>query len=87
MEVSSGFISLPMDDLVRLTEQVKARGLEPKPEVNVQFGAGGASAVESLESEGQRAPQPPAEIVDRVAASTPFPGHHSRAAPGRSDAP
>jgi phosphosulfolactate synthase (CoM biosynthesis protein A) len=52
VEVSSGFITLPADDLVRLTERVRAAGLEAKPEVGIQFGAGGASSVEALEAEG-----------------------------------
>ncbi len=52
IEISSGFITVPMDDLVRLTERVKAAGLKPKPEVGIQFGAGGASGVEQLEAEG-----------------------------------
>jgi phosphosulfolactate synthase (CoM biosynthesis protein A) len=52
IEISSGFITAPVDDLVRLTEKVMQAGLKPKPEVGVQFGAGGASAVEELEAEG-----------------------------------
>ncbi len=52
IEISSGFISVPVDDLVRLTERVRKAGLKPKPEVGIQFGAGGASAVEELEAEG-----------------------------------
>jgi phosphosulfolactate synthase (CoM biosynthesis protein A) len=54
VEVSSGFVSLPADDLVGLTRRVIANGLEAKPEVGIQFGAGGASAVEALEAEGTR---------------------------------
>jgi phosphosulfolactate synthase (CoM biosynthesis protein A) len=54
VEVSAGFISLPADDFVRLTERVRRAGLTPKPEVGVQFGAGGASAAEDLEAEGTR---------------------------------
>jgi phosphosulfolactate synthase (CoM biosynthesis protein A) len=52
VEVSGGFITLPADDLVRLTERVRAAGLKAKPEVGIQFGAGGASSVEALEAEG-----------------------------------
>ena len=52
IEVSSGFISVPADDLIRLTEKVRKAGLKPKVEVGIQFGAGGASAVEELEAEG-----------------------------------
>jgi phosphosulfolactate synthase (CoM biosynthesis protein A) len=52
VEISSGFITVPVDDLVRLTEKVQAIGLKAKPEVGIQFGAGGASGVEQLEAEG-----------------------------------
>lgn len=33
VELSTGFISLPTEDLVRLVRDVKAAGLQPKPEV------------------------------------------------------
>lgn len=56
VEVSSGFISVPTGDLVRLTEKVQAAGLKAKPEINIQFGAGGASRVEELEAEGVQDP-------------------------------
>ena len=56
IEVSSGFITIPIDDWVQLVEQVKKAGLKPKPEVGIQFGAGGASAVEELAAEGTRDP-------------------------------
>src|SRR5260221_14684779 len=39
IEVSSGFITVPTDDLVRLVEEVQKVGLKAKPEVGVQFGA------------------------------------------------
>jgi phosphosulfolactate synthase (CoM biosynthesis protein A) len=51
VEISSGFIAIDTDDLVELTELVQEHGLKAKPEINVQFGAGGASSVEDLESE------------------------------------
>lgn len=56
IEVSRGFITIPAGDLVRLTERVQEAGLNAKPEVGVQFGAGGASSVEALEAAGQRDP-------------------------------
>lgn len=56
VEISSGFISVPADDLLRLTEKVRKTGLKPKVEVGVQFGAGGASAVEELEAEATSDP-------------------------------
>jgi phosphosulfolactate synthase (CoM biosynthesis protein A) len=54
VEISSGFVSLPADDLLDLTRRVLTSGLQPKPEVGIQFGAGGASSVEALEAEGTR---------------------------------
>src|SRR5215471_17302422 len=54
LEVSSGFITIPVDDWLRLVEKVQHVGLKAKPEVGIQFGAGGASAAEELASEGTR---------------------------------
>jgi phosphosulfolactate synthase (CoM biosynthesis protein A) len=56
LEVSSGFITIPDDDLLHLVERVRRAGLKPKPEVGIQFGAGGASSVEELEAEGAADP-------------------------------
>lgn len=55
IEISSGFITIPTDDWLRLVEKVQKSGLKAKPEVGIQFGAGGASRSEELESEGVRA--------------------------------
>jgi phosphosulfolactate synthase (CoM biosynthesis protein A) len=57
IEVSSGFITIPDDDWLRLVEKVQKAGLKAKPEVGIQFGAGGASAVSDLEAEGTRDPR------------------------------
>jgi phosphosulfolactate synthase (CoM biosynthesis protein A) len=57
VEVSSGFITMPPDDLLRLVEAVQKVGLKAKPEVGIQFGAGGASAAAELEAEGTRDPE------------------------------
>jgi phosphosulfolactate synthase (CoM biosynthesis protein A) len=54
IEISSGFVSVPQDDLLRLVEQVQKMGLKAKPEVGIQFGAGGASETAELEAEGTR---------------------------------
>ena len=43
IEISAGFISIPTDDWLRLVERVQKAGLKAKPEVGIQFGAGGAS--------------------------------------------
>jgi phosphosulfolactate synthase (CoM biosynthesis protein A) len=56
IELSCGFITIPMDDWLRLVEKVKQAGLKPKPEVGIQFGAGGATAAAELEAEGTRDP-------------------------------
>jgi phosphosulfolactate synthase (CoM biosynthesis protein A) len=57
IEVSSGFITIPMDDWLRLVEKVQKAGLKAKPEVGIQFGAGGATSVAELEAEGTRDPE------------------------------
>lgn len=57
IEISAGFISLPTDDWLRLIERVQKAGLKAKPEVGIQFGAGGASSAEALEAEGTQDPQ------------------------------
>jgi phosphosulfolactate synthase (CoM biosynthesis protein A) len=57
VEVSSGFITVPPDDFLRLVEAVQKVGLKAKPEVGIQFGAGGASAAAELEAEGTREPE------------------------------
>jgi len=54
LEVSAGFITLPIDDWLRVVEKVRKAGLTPKPEVGIQFGAGGASSAEELETQGTR---------------------------------
>ena len=56
IEVSSGFITIPVDDWVDLVRQVQKAGLKAKPEVGIQFGAGGATATEALAAEGTRDP-------------------------------
>ncbi len=57
IEISSGFITIPTDDWLRLIEKVQKAGLKAKPEVGIQFGAGGATSVEELEAEGTRDPE------------------------------
>lgn len=52
IEISTGFISLPTDDWLRVIEEVQAAGLKAKPEVGIQFGAGGDSTVSELQAEG-----------------------------------
>ena len=57
IEISSGFITIPTDDWLRLVEKVQKAGLKAKPEVGIQFGAGGATAVAELQAEGTRDPE------------------------------
>jgi phosphosulfolactate synthase (CoM biosynthesis protein A) len=56
VEVSAGFITVPTDDLLRLVEEVQGLGMKAKPEVGIQFGAGGATATAELAAEGTRDP-------------------------------
>jgi phosphosulfolactate synthase (CoM biosynthesis protein A) len=54
LEISAGFISLPPDHILRLVERVQRAGLKAKPEVGIQFGAGGATTPAELEQEGTK---------------------------------
>src|SRR5881628_2156865 len=56
LEISAGFVSIPSDDWLRLIELVCKSGLKAKPEVGIQFGAGGATAAAELRAEGARDP-------------------------------
>src|SRR5215469_8244013 len=56
IEISAGFVSIPTDDWLRLIELVRKSGLEAKPEVGIQFGAGGATTAGELKAEGTRDP-------------------------------
>jgi phosphosulfolactate synthase (CoM biosynthesis protein A) len=56
VEISAGFVSIPTDDWLRLIELVCKSGLKAKPEVGIQFGAGGATAAAELRAEGTRDP-------------------------------
>jgi phosphosulfolactate synthase (CoM biosynthesis protein A) len=57
IELSGGFISIPTDDWLRLVERVQKAGLNAKPEVGIQFGAGGDTAAGELQAEGTRDPE------------------------------
>ena len=41
IEISAGFLSFPADDWLRLVDKVHSIGLAAKPELGIQFGAGG----------------------------------------------
>jgi phosphosulfolactate synthase (CoM biosynthesis protein A) len=57
IEISCGFITVPADDWLRLIERVRKSGLKAKPEIGIQFGAGGATRAEDLEAAGIRDPE------------------------------
>lgn len=65
IELSTGFISLPEDGLLRLVEKVTKLGLKAKPELGIQFGAGGATPAAELAAEGTRDAQ---WVVERAKA-------------------
>ncbi len=69
VEISSGFITVPADDWLRLVEKVQGAGLKAKPEVGIQFGAGGATKAEELEAEGTRDPEWPILLAKRFLAA------------------
>jgi phosphosulfolactate synthase (CoM biosynthesis protein A) len=56
IEISAGFVSISTDDWLRLIELVRKSGLKAKPEVGIQFGAGGATPAAELQTEGTRDP-------------------------------
>ncbi|EKM75489.1 hypothetical protein AGABI1DRAFT_123153 [Agaricus bisporus var. burnettii JB137-S8] len=63
VELSSGFLSLPTDDWAALVELTASYGLKPKPEVGIQWGAGGDASVAELEAAGSRDPK---WLIDRA---------------------
>ncbi len=65
IEISSGFITVPADDWLRLIERVQKAGLKAKPEVGIQFGAGGATRAEDLEVAGTRDVDWPIQLAHR----------------------
>ncbi|QAA81075.1 phosphosulfolactate synthase [Aequorivita sp. H23M31] len=52
IEISTGLISIPTDDWLRVIEEVQKAGLKAKPEIGVQFGAGGDGTIAEYEAEG-----------------------------------
>jgi phosphosulfolactate synthase (CoM biosynthesis protein A) len=59
---SSGFITLPATDWLRLEDRVRKAGL---PEVGIPFGAGRATGSEEAETEGTRDPGWPIRLAQR----------------------
>lgn len=52
LEISSGFITIPTDDILRLVERVQRPSLKAKPDIGIQFSAGDAAGHEELAHEG-----------------------------------
>ncbi|KKY17488.1 putative sulfonate biosynthesis enzyme [Phaeomoniella chlamydospora] len=56
IELSSGFLAFQEDDWLRLVDRVHSFGLKAKPELGIQFGAGGDTAAEDLDAVGTSDP-------------------------------
>ncbi|KAF7116267.1 hypothetical protein CNMCM5793_004343 [Aspergillus hiratsukae] len=56
VELSSGFLSFPEDDWLRLVDKVHSYKLKAKPELGIQFGAGGDTPAADLEAIGTSDP-------------------------------
>ncbi|KAM0421497.1 hypothetical protein ACHAPT_010670 [Fusarium lateritium] len=56
VEISAGFLSIPLDDWLRIVEKVHSEGLIAKPECGIQFGAGGDTQASELSSLGTSDP-------------------------------
>jgi len=69
VELSTGFITMLVYNVAPPTERVQKEGLLAKPEVGIQFGAGGATSVEALEAEGTSEPGRAIEIARRCLAA------------------
>lgn len=65
IELSSGFLSFPPEDWLRLVDKVHSYGLKAKPELGIQFGAGGDTATEALESTGTSDPSKVVQLGQR----------------------
>src|SRR5579871_1963359 len=56
IEISSGFLSIPGDDWLRLVDKVHSYSMKAKPELGIQFGAGGDTEAGDLEGIGTSDP-------------------------------
>lgn len=65
VECSAGFLSIPPDDFLRLVDKVQSMGLKAKPELGIQFGAGGDTAAEELEAAGSSDPSKVVNLAKR----------------------
>jgi len=51
IEISSGFIEMPIDYKIELVKEVQKRSMKPKPEVSIMKGAGGGTHIIGYEIE------------------------------------
>ncbi|KAK5939347.1 hypothetical protein PMZ80_008651 [Knufia obscura] len=65
VECSAGFLSIPPDDFLRLVDKVQSMGLKAKPELGIQFGAGGDTSAEELEAAGSSDPSKVVNLAKR----------------------
>jgi phosphosulfolactate synthase (CoM biosynthesis protein A) len=65
IEVSAGFVAIPADDLLTLARRALDRGFHVKPEIGVQFGAGGGSPIEQLQTEPLREAEDAVRMAER----------------------
>ena len=61
IEISSGFLSIPGDDWLRLVDKVHSYSMKAKPELGIQFGAGGDTEAGELEGIGT---SDPAKVIN-----------------------
>lgn len=65
VECSAGFLSIPPEDFLRLVDRVQKAGLKAKPELGIQFGAGGDTSAEELEAAGSSDPSKVINLAKR----------------------
>lgn len=65
VEISTGFLSLPPDDWLRLVDKVRSYGIKAKPEIGIQFSAGGNTEASDLRSVGTSDPSKVTKIARR----------------------
>lgn len=57
IELSTGFVSIPTDDWLRLIEKVQKAGMKAKPEVGILFGAGGDTPESAVSADDIQDPE------------------------------
>ncbi|KAI9730189.1 MAG: hypothetical protein M1834_005953 [Cirrosporium novae-zelandiae] len=69
VELSSGFLFLPPSDWLRLVDRVHSHNLQAKPELGIQFGAGGDTDTTALESTGTSSPTKVLQLGEKFVAA------------------